>query len=209
MGFFSWMTSPMPGKESESIPNAHSSRGVRPVYLLQPHGQAPIVEYAYDGYGVFDTVDAFVWLAQNNIRPELTSKMDFDTLRNAGISIDNPPRMYQDKEGNRYAFSGSWYGSNSYPGHEQILTFRNYMEVSPFDGMDYNAAIEQGVLTRIPLEVVLSEVGTGTFYPLKFSFNPEAQYDSLPASESDPEQGYFYDDGDEDDYFPEEHDGEW
>lgn len=28
-------------------------------------------------------------------------------------------------------------------------------------------------------------------YPLKFSFNPNAVYEELPASESDPDQGFF------------------
>ena len=31
----------------------------------------------------------------------------------------------------------------------------------------------------------------GLKYPLKFSFNGEARYDKLPASEADPDQGYF------------------
>jgi hypothetical protein len=31
-------------------------------------------------------------------------------------------------------------------------------------------------------------------YPLKFSFNPDAVYEDLPASESCPFQGYFYED---------------
>jgi hypothetical protein len=35
--------------------------------------------------------------------------------------------------------------------------------------------------------------------PLKFSFNPKAVYEDLPASESCPNQGFFYDDDEEED----------
>lgn len=41
-------------------------------------------------------------------------------------------------------------------------------------------------------------------YPLKFSYNKDAVYEELKASDSCPDQGFFYDDDeDEDDYCPE------
>ena len=62
MGFFSWTTA----DTGESIANVYSGETVKDVYLLQPNGENPILERAYEGYGEFNGTDAFEWLALKN-----------------------------------------------------------------------------------------------------------------------------------------------
>ena len=57
MGFFSWETA----DTNKSISNNYSSRGALPVYLLLP-GNKALFEPSYNGYGVFDGIDVYVWL---------------------------------------------------------------------------------------------------------------------------------------------------
>lgn len=133
MGFFSWKTA----DTQESIANVyveHPNTG-RTVYLLQPNGEEAIAESGYQGYGVFNGVDAYAWLAKNNldcfseeVREEI-SDLDLyecaDQLRDYGIKI-------------------------------------------AFDN-----------------KVVIQ-------HPLKFSFNKDAVYERLDASDNCEYQGFFY-----------------
>ena len=120
MGFFSWKTA----DTKESILNVHTGEH-RTVYLLQPDGKPPIEETAYDGYGIFGGVDAYVWLADNN-------------LNTASIRV--------------------WDGDDAVRGY--------------------------GVSMGCSPNVILK-------YPLKFSFNKNAVYEELDASENCPNQGFF------------------
>jgi len=36
-------------------------------------------------------------------------------------------------------------------------------------------------------------------YPLKFSFDPDAKYEDLPAAKNCPDQGFFYEEAEEED----------
>ena len=118
MGFTSWLTA----NTKESIRNRYAG-GCRTVYLLQPYGRSPIKEEAYEGYGVFGDIDAFVWLAMHNLPDDHLRQFadDIDRIRDIGCELDN----------------------------DKCLA------------------------------------------PLKFSFDKDAVYEKLPASEYDPRQGYF------------------
>lgn len=118
MGFTSFLTAD--GKES--IRNRYAGE-CRTVYLLQPNGNPPIEEKAYEGYGMFGNIDAFVWLAMHNLQKEYLRQFeeDLDRVRDIGCGLEN---------------------------------------------------------SECP-------------FPLKFSFDKDAVYEELPASEYDPSQGFF------------------
>lgn len=63
---YSWLTS----DDKTSIQNVASGRKMRTVYLLQPNSKQSIPEEQYDGFGMFDSVDAHEWLANENIGVE-------------------------------------------------------------------------------------------------------------------------------------------
>ncbi|QIR16345.1 hypothetical protein [Shewanella aestuarii] len=87
MGFFSFKTC----DSKESIANIHSNHpnAGRTVYLLQPNGERPIQETAYQGYGDFGHVDAYAWLAKFNATDveHLDLVKDAETLRHIGIAM--------------------------------------------------------------------------------------------------------------------------
>jgi hypothetical protein len=85
MGMFSWLTS----DGEESIANVYSGRETKTVYLLQPNGKPPIKESAYEGYGDFGNVDAYVWLAEQNAGPLNIdiSQMEHEGKRDLGIHL--------------------------------------------------------------------------------------------------------------------------
>ena len=80
MGFFSWKTA----DTKESIRNIYTGQH-RTVYLLQPNGKPPIEEPAYDGYGRFGGIDAYAWLAAQNL--DVDSDDTDDELRGLGIDL--------------------------------------------------------------------------------------------------------------------------
>jgi len=80
MGFFSWKTA----DTKKSINNIHSRRPhKRTVYMLQPNGGDPIAENDYDGYGIFNGIDAYAWLARMNLAVKGTD----DEIRGDGIGL--------------------------------------------------------------------------------------------------------------------------
>ncbi|MDW1568373.1 hypothetical protein R7D93_24540, partial [Vibrio sp. YT-15] len=86
MGFFSWKTA----DTSESIANISSGKhkGVS-VYLLSPDGNH-IAERAYQGYGRFGGVDAYAWLAKQNLGSDVEHLCLYDDeneLRALGIEL--------------------------------------------------------------------------------------------------------------------------
>lgn len=192
MGFFSWKTA----DSDESIPNIyvdHPNTG-RTVYLLQPGGKPPIAEEAYEGYGRFGDVDAFEWLAENNLPKEnvdrLKSSGDSDDLRLAGIMLDSASAYYQDTlTGKRYSIFHDARGVDPEITHLDI-TYNMVIESDPdLAGLVPNDLIASGRLVAKSFEVNT---------PLKFSFDEHAVYENLQASSTCPDQGYFYADEDED-----------
>lgn len=199
MGFFSWNTA----DTNESIANIHSGHenaGIT-VYLLQPNGLPSIKEDAYDGYGVFGDVDAFAWLAKNNLPKELLEKIGDkeDELRTYGILLEFGEICFDKNNGKMYDY------------HYNHL----FDDILPFDGNYMTKMVEYG---KTPNELILN----GTFLkksfkdylnivdykPLKFSFEDDAVYENLSASTDCEYQGYFYPDEDEDDYYEDDYESE-
>lgn len=171
MGFYSWNTA----DTNESIANVHSGKPIKTVYLIQPNGQPAIKECQYQGYGKFGGVDAYAWLAKANFGNE--------KLTDVAINADCGRYLEDDKA--VYLCSVHLSAKNFkkvVQTDKKIVMFSNYNELLP-NGLTANQMSEQGLSKSITLT-----------YPLKFSFNPDAVYEDLPASESCPFQGYFYED---------------
>lgn len=138
MGFFSWLTA----DTGESIANRYSVRLVRPVYLLQPYGKAPIEEPAYDGYGDFGEVNALDWLARANLTDDQLAEMTEGQIRTAGIALD-VGHLYRDVERQTLVsiFHGHGFlvdGASDFPGR--------FNEIMPGYGMTPNQLIDTGRL---------------------------------------------------------------
>lgn len=178
MGFFSWLTS----DTKESIANIHSGHenAGRTVYMLQPDGKPPVAECAYNGYGMFGGVDAYGWLAEMNV-PELCRGADPDTKRRIGVNLD-VGSFWKDPKGEIWSFNSAIPGVRSFSG--------TYRDPEPeFGGKTPKEAIRDGYLTEADVKELLLKSG---YRPLKFSFDPDAVYEELPAAENDPAQGFFY-----------------
>ncbi len=171
MGFYSWNTA----DTDESIANVHSGRPVKTVYLLQPGGRPPIIESRYQGHGVFGAVDGYVWLAKENFGDE--------SLDDVAINADCG--RYLEDDAAIYLCSIHLSAENfkkAVQTDKIIVMFGRYDERLP-NGLTANEMSEKGFSKTIELK-----------YPLKFSFNPNAVYEELPASKRCPYQGYFYED---------------
>lgn len=171
MGFFSWKTA----DDNQSIANVHSGRPIKTVYLIQPNGEPPIEERAYQGYGVFGGVDAYEWLAKKNFGEGAS--------RNTGILADC---------GHYHSDAENIYLCSLHITEEQfrqavttdkpVVMFNTYGQKMS-NGQTPNELIESFAWTknRIPLK-----------FPLKFSLDPKAKYEDLPASRRCPYQGFFF-----------------
>ena len=177
MGFFSWKTA----DTKKSISNMYSSRGTKTVYLLRPNGKEPIIETQYEGYGEFGGVDAYEWLAENNIEDsilKMAEKLGMDK-RMLGIYMDSS--YYIDtRSGKKYAYKLSELFDDLNPFPE------NYQ--SKVDGIVINDLIKDGTWKKRSFADYFGEIK----FPLKFSYNRSAVYEDLPASENDEAQGFFY-----------------
>ena len=177
MGFFSWETA----DTKESIPNIHANNDVanagRPVYLLQPNGEPPIKECAYAGHGRFGGVDAYEWLARMNFNND-----DICLAINAECG-----NYYYCPENDTYYICTIHLEPETLAlvlnvDISKVKGFSHYDQVQP-NGETPNTLIknERGEKRKVALR-----------YPLKFSFNPDAVYEDLPASKDCPYQGFFY-----------------
>lgn len=178
MGFFSWKTA----DTKESIPNLHSSKGAKTVYLLQPDGEPPIKEEAYEGYGVFGGVSSLDWLAKANLPAEKVAGLDRAQIRSVGILLSVGDYYVDTQNGTKH----SVFHKGADILIEDIIHHPdNYSTpLAHFDGATANELIASGRLKPTSFEVR---------NPLKFSFDPAANYEDLPASETCDVQGYFYD----------------
>lgn len=177
MGFFSWLTA----DTDESIANVYSDREVKTVYLLQPNNLPPIEEPAYEGSGTFGGTDVYAWLAKMNFGDESLVSLaitadcghyheDADAIYLCSLHI--PPEM----EAPFRKVTGA--------AEKPIVFFETYERpIETRGGRTMNQLVEAKAVERKTIALK---------YPLKFSFNPKARYEDLPASESCPEQGYFY-----------------
>ncbi|CAM3782893.1 hypothetical protein VRRI112168_00220 [Vreelandella rituensis] len=176
MGFFSWKTA----DTQESIPACSHNR--RMVYLLQPGGEPPIGEGGYQGNGSFGGVDAHVWLAERNLagHPGVNiDAMDEEQKREMGIELLLGGVM-QDQETGDY-----WHIMSDLrplvPGHYFAGTFG---QTIPELGQTPAELEASGRFCEIPLGELMAIP-----FPLKFSFDPEAQYEALEGSKICPRQG--------------------
>ena len=171
MGFYSWKTA----DTDKSIANVHSGKPVKTVYLVQPAGRPPIKESCYKGYGVFGGVDAYKWLANENFGDE--SLDDVTINADCGLYLEDAVAIYLCS----IHLSAENF-KKAVPTNKKIVMFGRYDELLP-NGMTANEMSEKGFSKAIELK-----------FPLKFSFDPDAVYENLPASDRCPYQGYFYED---------------
>lgn len=182
MGFFSWKTA----DTHKSISNKHTNR-CKPVYLLQPSGPH-IKEPAYEGYGVFNGVDAYVWLAEHNLPHHVLADMDEESRRSAGIMLTSS--VFKDTTtGRLYTVFHSAEFLKKMGVQVTHLGVTWDVGVPAFDGLTANEAIEKGRIVPVPIDELIP-----VQFPLKFSFDENARYENLGPSAECPDQGYFYDD---------------
>lgn len=187
MGFFSWKTA----DTGESIPNVHSSRHAgRPVYFLQPDGRPAIREPAYDGYGVFGGHDVHLWLAHQNLPAQALRGFSRDDQRSMGIALDTGGNLHRDVVTGELC---TIFYDMPFLAHVGVqathVPQRWDLPVKAFGGLSPNDAVATRRLEPVPLDQVMM-----LRCPLKFSFNPKADYSQWGGSPSCPHQGYFYDD---------------
>lgn len=178
MGFFSWKTA----DTNRSIYNVHTNK-CKPVYLLQPDGQAPIFEPAYDGYGVFGDVDACYWLGKINLPADVVATATDDEIRDYGVSLDCGTLCRDTVTGEVWKIA-----SRNNPCFQSL----NYFSGSYFDPIpEYDGKCANDLLETKRFEYVSFKSVIPIKFPLKFSFDPKAVYEDLPASVNCPRQGYF------------------
>lgn len=178
MGFFSWLTA----DTRSSIANSHSQRPTRTVYLLQPEGKAPIREDNYEGYGVFGEVDAYDWLARQNIPAERLQGLSEDDIREMGVTLDCGSYYVDTQDGTKHSIFHK--GSALIDPEIKVHLVTYDTPIEHFGGATGNELIASGRLISRAFHIEK---------PLKFSYDPNARYEDLDASPSCEEQGYFYD----------------
>lgn len=182
MGFFSWNTC----DTNESIANIHSGHvnSTKPVYLLQPNGKEPLVEDYYEGYGDFGGIDAYVWIAENNLQKALLEKYkdDEDKLREFGLALEMGT-YYEDIN------NGRKFGFHYTDLVDEIEHFGGTFDyVIPEYGKSANELIKEGTFVKKSLREFICDYN----HPLKLSYNKDAKYEDFEGSTHCEYQGYFY-----------------
>lgn len=179
MGFASWLTA----DKRESIYNRYTDK-CKPVYLLQPNGETPIRDDAYDGYFHINGVPAYAWVAKRNLPKSMLEGKDDYQLQGLGIRISEK--------------LNSFYLNNVYCVMKDEEEIVNYLHLIPesqsYLVMDYDDLVElpTGEFVKCNSQRLLSNrLKPAIPYPLKLSFNPDAIYENYPASEICPNQGFF------------------
>lgn len=187
MGFFSWKTA----DDKVSIMNCYTP-DCRVVYLLQPNGKPSIMEDSYEGYGVFGDTNAYEWLLEENAEHLGLNLdgLDSEQVYMAGVHLavgsfckDIATGEYWVYERDKSCFELL---VSSVEPDAVINTFANWGSKIPRYGVSANELVEAGKLHNADVSEMLE-----IKYPIKLSFNPEAKYEDLPASEICPNQGYF------------------
>lgn len=174
MGITSYLTS----DTQESI----RARVAKSVYMLQPNGLPPIREDVYDGYGNFGGVNCFNWLVEQNAEAFgidiATLSEDALTTLGVGLDIGSVLKVRSTGEILNVFFDYT----KLVGGHYLPIAFS---EIIPGMRASANDLIESGDLIECSVESLLN-----IEYPLKFSFDPGADYDQLPAAKHCPDQGF-------------------
>lgn len=190
MGFFSWKTA----DDNRSIYNTHSDRGATEVYLIQPDGRPGIHEPDYEGYGVFGGVDAYVWLARENLPAERLVPFPDDagisdiTVRGIGIALAFGYKVHV-PTGTKFVTRNRCAPIID----PEIVDLQSMWgePVAMFGGRTLKEVTDAGEVEQRSFPIP---------FPLKFSCDEHAVYENLPASEDCPQQGHFCRDEDEDDH---------
>ena len=179
MGFFSWLTS----DTNKSIANHWSTRSTFPVYMITEDGQV-FAEKNYEGYGKFGGKDIHVLAAEMNgykgETDEETRDLFFDKIWVRGI-----------KKGDKKYCYGEHFTRYDLPIESEgglcanDLTAEHGWESFGQDG-EFKSWAEQGLKMPKLVEYCPS---TNKWKEI---------WDSLPYPESCEFQGFFYDDGEED-----------
>lgn len=187
MGFFSWLTA----DTNESTANIHSGMPVKTVHLLQPGGLPPISEDAYEGYGDFGGVDAYLWLARANRHMIKRSAADIaafddDTMRTIGVTLDCGGYYVDSVDGSKHAIFhvGATLIDPSIRHHG--VTYDK--PIAHFGGRTGNELVADGRLVKTSFECDVA---------LKFSHDPHAVHEDLAPSASCPYQGFIYEEAEE------------
>jgi len=187
MGFFSWLTA----DTQESVMNSYAAVDhnlpIKPVYLLQPNGEAPIEEPSYEGYGIVGGVNVHHWLAHRNLPAEVVATLNDDDLNDVGVTLSVGNYYIDNVTGKKWTIF--WKGPKIIDPTIEFFNGR-YDQVIPEIGLSPNDMIKSG---RFGRQFIMPE------FPLKFSFDRHAVYEDHDASQNCPRQGYFYDDDDDDD----------
>lgn len=177
MGYLSWLTA----DTRESIPNRYSRREQRTVYLIQPNGAPPIAESSYGGYGAFGGISVYDWLFDRNTPADRVDELRDDMWYT--VQLSTGMRYFRDVEtGKRFCV----FHTGPCAMDPSIVAYHcTYAARLPGYGISANDLRAQGRIVEEYLPIA---------FPLKFSFDPAARYEDLPASEQCPHQGIYYDD---------------
>lgn len=182
MGYVSWLTA----DTRESIPVSDFVDTPRTVYLLQPNGAPPIAEPAYEGYCRIGGVSVFDWLVDHNAPADRIEELRrhpwYPTMLSTSL------RYFRDVEtGDRFCV---FHTAANAVDPTIVAHLCTYAEPLPGYGISANDLRKQGRIVEESLPIAV---------PLKFSYDPAARYEDLPASEDCPHQGVYYDHDDDDD----------
>lgn len=183
MGTFSWLTA----DTNESLLIGGNGK---PAYLLQPDGRAPIEESCYMGYGDWghEDLNVYKWLALENMpKAWIADRPTEDELYNVGVGLEHG-NVYLDERNSR------WF--TVFHSHEWVRTF--IQPVTHFEGRYDEIVPEYGLTPNqlitgkqwLPVAIQSMRILGQPFKPLKFSFDPNAVYENLPASSICPNQGH-------------------
>lgn len=175
MGFFSWITS----DTNKSIANNCSARTVFTVHMITEDGQV-FTEDDYEGYGEFGGKDIYELIAEiNGLKSrEAAVELVYKTI------ITNGRRSYT--AGGVDFFN--WETPLPQEGGKtpnQLVESKEFRVEHPLGYGDWNKASTMGFKFPKLVEKLPSKK------------NWEKVWNSLPYPETCPDQGYFYDDGSE------------
>lgn len=182
MGFFSWFTS----DTEKSIANKYSTRDTFPVHMVTEDGQI-FTENDYDGYGVFGGKDIYVLIAEMNgykgADDEETRMLAFDKIWVRGIKKGDKVYCYRQDFDNYQSPIESEGGLCA----NDLVSEHGWTSFG--DGGEFQEWADMGIKVPKLVEKLPSNINDWKMW-----------WDSLPYPVSCPEQGFFYDDEDEEEY---------
>jgi len=218
MGFFSWRTADTHKSIMNTYAETpHTSTG--PIYLLRP-GEPPIKEAGYSGNGDFGNVDAYSWLAIKNLESEINSRFA-EELGNESqeaieyykcllvgdaafshngqtidiVDMESMLPLNQQGFGESLGFIARDIAINTFVSPQKYdpdgVRVINGKDGIPFSYQDRIPQYDNKTLNELRSEGFFIEKMIIPEFPLKFSFDKDAIYENLSASEDCPLQGYF------------------